>query len=569
MASGSFAHAARRWRRFVTLAAPYWRSEDSWRAGVLLIGLILLLLGQTAFNLRFVELSGELTSALAARDADRFWKAIRTSLVVLAVAVPIWALYYRVRDTLGLHWRRWLTHRFLDAWLAHRSYYTLNAGGEIDNPDQRIAEDVATFTQQSLYFSMIALGALIQLAAFTAMLWSISHELVYFLCGYALLGTLGTTLIFGRPLVALNFRQLRREGDFRFALVRIREHAEPIAMMRGERDEAEQARGWFAGLFDNARALVRRQFGLNLFQYAFSFLTIILPSAIIANRVLSGELEVGAAVQAGGAFTAILSALSVVIDHFEGLSRLSAGVDRLHDFSERLREETPEPIDGTHIRTVIAGHLRLEHLTVCTPGQERVLIKDLSLNVQTGQGLMIVGGSGGGKSSLLRVIGGLWRSGEGHIERPPEDELMFLPQQPYMTLGSLRRQLLYPDCARSVADSVLQELLERVNLADLPSRFGGLDAERDWAKVLSIGEQQRLAFARVLLAQPQFAMLDEATSALDTANETNLYAQLAQARITPVSVSHRPGLLPFHEQVLELPGDGSWRVIARQDYRFS
>ena len=569
MASGSLAHAARRWRRFLALAAPYWRSEDSWRAGVLLIGLILLLLGQTAFNLSFVELSGELTSALAARDADRFWKAIRTSLVVLAVAVPIWALYYRVRDTLGLHWRRWLTHRFLDAWLAHRSYYTLNASGDIDNPDQRIAEDVATFTQQSLYFSMIALGALIQLAAFTAMLWSISRELVYFLCGYALLGTLGTTLIFGRPLVTLNFRQLRREGDFRFALVRIREHAEPIAMMRGERDEAEQARGWFAALFDNARALVRRQFGLNLFQYAFSFLTIILPSAIIANRVLSGELEVGAAVQAGGAFTAILSALSVVIDHFEGLSRLSAGVDRLHDFSERLRQETPEPIDGTHIRTVIAGHLRLEHLTVCTPGQERVLIKDLSLNVQTGQGLMIVGGSGGGKSSLLRVIGGLWRSGEGHIERPPEDKLMFLPQQPYMTLGSLRRQLLYPDCTREVADCVLQELLARVNLADLAQRFDGLDTERDWGKVLSIGEQQRLAFARVLLAQPQFAMLDEATSALDAANETNLYAQLAQARITPVSVSHRPGLLPFHEQVLELPGDGSWRVVPSRGYQFS
>jgi putative ATP-binding cassette transporter len=151
MASGGLTLAARRWRRFLALATPYWHSEDSWRAGVLLTGLVVLLLGQTAFNLSFVELSGELTSSLAARDADRFWKAIRSSLVVLAVAVPIWALYYRVRDTLGLHWRRWLTHRFLDDWLAHRSYYTLNAAGDIDNPDQRIAEDVATFTHASLY----------------------------------------------------------------------------------------------------------------------------------------------------------------------------------------------------------------------------------------------------------------------------------------------------------------------------------------------------------------------------------------------------------------------------------
>jgi putative ATP-binding cassette transporter len=574
MASG-LTLAARRWRRFLALSAPFWRSSERWRAGVLLAALIALLLGQTVFNLSFVELSGELTSALAARDGERFWHAIRTSLIVLAAAVPIWALYYRVRDTLALHWRRWMTHQFLEHWLAHRAYYTLTDSGDIDNPDQRIAEDVATFTQQSLFFSMIALGALIQLAAFTTMLWSISRELVFFLGAYALLGTLGTMLIFGRPLVRLNFLQLRREGDFRFALVRIREHAEPIALMRGEHDETAQARTWYEAVFENTRALIRRQFGLNLFQYAFSFLTIVLPSAIIAHRVLSGELEVGAAVQAGGAFTAILSALSVVVDHFEGLSRLSAGVDRLHDFSQRLDDAAAAPTDGSRIDSAPAQHLRLDRLTVCTPGHERVLVRDLSLTLAPGTGLLIVGGSGGGKSSLLRAIGGLWLAGSGRIERPPDEQLMFLPQQPYMVLGSLRRQLLYPishpngQAESHVPDSTLHALLAQVNLTDLPQRFGGLDAVLDWAKVLSIGEQQRLAFARVLRARPLFAMLDEATSALDCANESILYTQLASTRITPVSVSHRPGLLPFHRQVLELPGDGTWRVMASHDYAFS
>ena len=575
----------RRWRRFRAIAAPYWRSEERWRAGVLLALLTVLLLGQTAFNLEFVQLSGELTSALAARDADRFWTAIRTTVAVLAVAVPIYALYYYVRDTLGIHWRRWLTHRFLDAYLANRAYYAVGASGDIDNPDQRIAEDVGTFTQQSLYFAMVALGATIQLVAFVSLLWSISRPLVFFLLGYAAFGTAVTMLVFGRPLVGLNFRQLRREADFRFGLVRIRENAEPIAFSRGERDETEHARTLFGAVFRNFKRLIRAQFALNLFQYAFSLLTLVLPSAIIASRVLSGELEVGSAVQAGGAFTAILAALTVIVEHFEGLSRLSAGIDRLYGFARSLRPTSardegaaPAPADdadptASHARdaptieTVHAPRLAFAQLTLLTPNRARTLVVDLSLAVEPGEGLLIVGDSGGGKSSLLRAISGLWNAGRGRIERPSLDEMVFLPQTPYMTLGDLRRQLLYPDRTRDVSDAELRWILERVNLGTLAERVGGLDAVRDWGKLLSVGEQQRLAFARVLLAEPRYAMLDEATSALDAANEVNLYEQLATTRTTPVSVSHRAGVLAFHRQVLELPGDGSWRLVPATSYR--
>ncbi len=558
------------WRRFCTIARPYWGSDEKASARALLAVLVLLLLAQTGFNVLYVTQTGEFTSALAAQDADRFWSTIVQCAVTLVISVPFYAFYYYTRDKLALRWRRWLTGYFLDAYLRDRVYYELNSRGGIDNPDQRIAEDISSFTHQSLYFLLVGLGATIQLIAFSGVLWSISKELVAVLVVYAIAGNVLTTGVFGRALIGLNFLQLRREADFRFSLVRIREHAEPIAFMRGEAHEAIRAKDYFEAAFANFSKVIRAQLNLGFFQYGFSFLALILPSVVIASRVLSGELEVGRAIQAAGAFAAVLTAVTVIIDHFEGLSRFAAGVDRLDGFAHLLLGRAAPPWraqDG--IETIHASELAFEHLTVQTPGGERTLIQDLSVGVPAGQGLMIVGGSGGGKSSLLRVIGGLWHTGAGTLQRPASDRLMFLPQTPYMVLGSLRNQLLYPHTDRSVDDATLRELLTQVNLSGLAERFGGFDAERDWAKVLSLGEQQRLAFARVLLAAPRYVMLDEATSALDHGNEENLYRQLAGTRTTPVSVSHRPALLQFHSQVLELPGDGSWRVHPAQGYAFS
>lgn len=565
---------ARLWRRFVAIARPYWLSDERWRSRGLLALLILLLLAQTAVSVLFNHETGEFTSALAAGDTERFWASIWRYTAILVAAVPLYALYYFVRDTLGLRWRRWLTHHFLARYFHQRAYYRLNAAAGIDNPDQRIAEDINTFTQQSLYFSMIVLGAFIQLIAFSGVLWSISQGLVYFLIGYAMFSTWFTGSVFGKRLIGLNFRQLQREADFRFSLVRVREHAEPIAFYDGEAREMSALQRIFQAAYANFQQVLRWQFKLNLFQFAHSFLTVVLPTVIIAGDVLSGKLEVGRAIQAAGAFAAILSALTVIVEHFEGLSRFSAGVDRLHAFSQALDAQANQP-DGpgddapSQIRTTPGFELALDRLTVLTPNREHLLVQGLTLAVPPGQGLLIVGASGAGKSSLLRVMAGLWNTGSGEVVRPAGPDMLFLPQQPYLPLGDLRCQLTYPQTDREVSDEELLSWLDRVNLPTLAERFGGLDAELDWAKVLSVGEQQRLAFARALLAKPRYLLLDEATSALDATNEERLYGQLAGLSITPVSVSHHQALLKHHHRVLELPGDGSWTLHATATYHWA
>jgi putative ATP-binding cassette transporter len=566
---------ARLWRRFVAISRPYWLSDERWRSRGLLALLVVLLLAQTAFSVLFNHETGEFTSALAAGDSERFWASIWRYTAMLTAAVPIYALYYFVRDTLGLRWRRWLTHHFLARYFDQRAYYRLNAVAGIDNPDQRIAEDINSFTQQSLYFSMIVLGSLIQLIAFSGVLWSISQALVYFLIAYAVVSTWFTGSVFGRRLIGLNFRQLQREADFRFSLVRVREHAEPIAFYNGEAREMSALQRIFQAAYANFQQVLRWQFNLNLFQHAHSFLTVVLPTVIIAGDVLSGELEVGRAIQAAGAFAAILSALTVIVEHFEGLSRFSAGIDRLHAFSQALDAQAnrPEGAPGDdaapQIHTVPGFELALERLTVLTPNREHLLIQELTLAVKPGEGLLIAGASGSGKSSLLRVIAGLWNTGSGEVVRPAGPDMLFLPQQPYLPQGNLRCQLIYPQTERDISDKELLLWLDRVNLPTLAERFGGLDAELDWAKLLSVGEQQRLAFARALLTKPRYLLLDEATSALDAANEERLYGQLAGLSITPISVSHHPTLLKHHHQVLELPGDGSWTLHAASGYRWT
>jgi putative ATP-binding cassette transporter len=558
------------WSRFLKIAKIYWVSEQRWRLRAALLLLIALLLLQTTCSVLFNRETGEFISALADKDAERFWSSIWRYAIILSAAIPIYSFYYYLRDTIGLRWRKWLTDYFLTRYFSHRAYYQLDAASGIDNPDQRIAEDINAFTLQSLFFSMIVLGALIQMTAFAGVLWSISPGLVYFLVGYSIFTTWFTATVFGKPLIGLNFLQLQREADFRFGLVRVRENAEPIAFYDGEKREMSVLQRMFSVVFSNYQLVLRWQFKLNLFQHAHNFLTIVLPTIIIANDVLSGKLEVGLAVQAAGAFAYILHALTVIVDHFDGLSKFSAGVERLYAFSDALDKQsatsTSQSDKNERIITTSGEDLSFSQLTVRTPNGEQTLIKQLNLSISPDKGLMIIGASGSGKSSLLRVTAGLWSAGSGEIIRPYGEDLLFLPQKPYLALGELRCQLTYPKNDQEISDEEILQCLEKVNLSSLTKRCGGLGAVMDWAKVLSVGEQQRLSFARALLIKPRYLLLDESTSALDASNETLLYSQLTSLGITPISVSHHKTLLQYHHEVLVMGGDGTWTLHAAESF---
>jgi putative ATP-binding cassette transporter len=556
-------------RRFWAIAKSYWFSDEKWQARGLLVLIVLCLLGYTGLSVVLNNKRGVLISALSSQDEARFWDTVLVFIGVLVAYAPLLAGYDYLQKRLGLEWRRWLTGRFVADYFSDRSFYDIQQfRPEIDNPDQRIAEDVRNFTQESLAFLLVIVSSVLQVIAFSGVLWGISQSLVGFLVLYALLGTLVTVLIFGKPLVRLNFEQLKREANFRFSLVRIRENAEAIAFYRGEAQEANQVNNRFVEAFENFKQLIFWELNLNALTNAYEFIPFVLPALVVAPAVFAGEIEVGKVTEAQGAFVRVFFSLNVVVARFQSLTSFGAGIDRLFGFAEALdhveseTDDTPmaDSLDRPTIQLATADHIALQDLTLQTPNYQRTLIEDLSLTLPEQQGLLIVGPSGCGKSSLLRAIAGLWNSGHGILERPDLDQMLFLPQKPYMILGTLRDQLLYPNPHQAVDDATLKQALQAVNLADLDERFGGFDATEDWGDVLSLGEQQRLTFARILLNQPAFAILDEATSALDLENEARLYEHLQNTGTTFISVGHRESLNAFHTAVLELAEDHTWQL---------
>lgn len=559
-------------RRFWKIAISYWNSEEKWQARGLLLLVMVLSLGYTGLSVLLNNRRGVMISALSAQDESRFWQTIVIFLGVLVAYAPIFAGYTYLRDRLGLQWRRWLTNRYVDNYFGNRAYYTLNnLHADIDNPDQRIAEDVKSFTQESLTFLLIIVDSLLGIIAFSSVLWKISSSLVLFLVLYAVLGTLVTVGVFGKGLVRLNFAQLKKEADFRFSLVRIRENAESIAFYRGEQQEADQVKQRFMEAFNNFKNLIIWQLNLNVFSNAYEFLPFILPAIVVAPGIFAGELEVGKVSEAQGAFIRIFFSLNLIVARFQELTSFGAGIDRLYTFAESLEqpsqveiEESTEPdAEDQELAqptfTVEEGEgLSLAELTLMTPNYQRTLITDLSIALSEGEGLLVKGPSGCGKSSLLRAIAGLWNSGQGTIHRPQSDKILFLPQRPYMIVGSLHDQMIYPNMEIEASDEDLKAILQLVNLPDLDERFGGFDALEDWSSVLSLGEQQRLTFARLLLNKPQYAILDEATSALDLGNEATLYEQLQRLGTTYLSVGHRSTLADYHERTLKLATDTTW-----------
>ncbi|MEN9214886.1 MAG: ABC transporter ATP-binding protein/permease [Gloeomargarita sp. DG_1_6_bins_138] len=516
-----------------------------------------------SYIFRFID------TALGEKDQPTFWLNLTLYGGLIIAAIPILVGYRFTRLKLGLYWREWLTKSFLHDYFKDRSYYELDSNSshtEIDNPDQRIAEDIRSFTSVTLSFLLDVLDTILTLLSFTAILYSISKPLTYGLLVYATLGTV-IAVVAGRRLIKINYDQLRLEADFRYGMVHVRDNAESIAFYRGESQELNQVSRRFSRVIGNFNLLIIWQALIDLFQYGYNYFTRVVPYVIVAPLYFSGQTDLGTITQAYIAFSQVLGALSLVTNQIQQISSFAAGVNRLGAFEEVLsRYNAPEKLDNQQIQTQEANQFSIQKMTLLTPNSEQQLVRDLTINLASDERLLIVGASGAGKSSILRAVAGLWTNGKGIIVRPEISEMLFLPQRPYMLLGTLREQLLYPKNDPSVSDEALQAVLERVNLPYLADRFNW-DEILDWSMVLSLGEQQRLAFARIFLYRPRYAILDEATSALDVTNERHLYQELQKTKVVYLSVGHRPTLVDYHQKVLELTGGGGWRILTPDEYR--
>ncbi|KAK9057075.1 hypothetical protein SSX86_024442 [Deinandra increscens subsp. villosa] len=620
-------------RRFYKVAAPYWFSDDKVQARIQLASVFALTLGTTGISVGFNFLGRDFYNALANKDQEQFTTQLTYYLAAFAGGIPVSTLLHSFRDyareTLALRWRSWMTNYYMERYLKNQTFYQIQSQSIIDNPDQRIVDDLSSFTGTSLSFSLTIFNAMVDLISFSNILFGIYPPLFVVLLVYSLGGT-AISIFLGKGLVNLNFMQEKMEADFRYGLVRVRENAESIAFYGGEENEIKLLLQRFRSAFENLTQLLISSRNLEFFTNGYRYLIQILPAAVVAPMFFSGKIEFGVINQSVSAFNHILGDFSLIVYQFQAISAFSAVIDRLGEFDDILdttnSNDSVEALDEIQLTYINVKDstflpqnsidaqklLEIENLTVLTPTNKALLIRDLSLAVYNNEHLLITGPSGSGKTSLLRTIAGLWRTGRGKItffaKFTPEmasngvntaDEtnnidkksnyrdfkgVFFLPQRPYMVLGTLRQQLLYPTwpdvsdstshnskstgsipfleevsrsevvSAQSLQPSTdeLIKALEDVHLGYLLSRFSGLDTTNEWSSVLSLGEQQRLAFARLLLSRPDLVLLDESTSALDEANEARLYEKINAAGITYISIGHRSSLRKFHKKALRI-----------------
>ena len=558
---------------FGRLFGGYWNSEYKWRAR----GLLAFVIGLNFFDVYLLVLINswykEFYNALQEYLVAEFWPLLGefTLLAMLHIVVAVYAVY--LRQMVQIKWRTWMTDEYLARWLKRQVYYRMQVqGSDTDNPDQRISEDINQFVNLTLQLLIGLLKQMTTLAAFGVVLWNLSgaytmhlgdKELViygymfWFSLIYAGLGTVGAHIA-GRKLISLNFEQQRFEADFRFNMMRVRENSESIAFYGGENVENKGFHERFAKVISNFWQLMRQTKILNFYVNGYAQLAVVVPLILAAPQYFAGAMALGGLMQTVSAFGRVQDALSYFVESYDTIAQLAAVVKRLASFNQHMEdaEHVENGISGT---TAPAGGLELTNLQVALP-DGRTLLENCNVNMPKGTKLLVTGVSGCGKSTLLRTLAGIWPYGQGQMAVGQGSRMLFLPQRPYLPLGSLRRALYYP-LTTGGNDTALHSVLQKVGLAEFASRLDEVD---DWSRILSLGEQQRLAFARVLLVKPDWLFLDEATSALDEPREAELYEMLARELpdMSIVSVGHRSTLYAQHNQELKITTEGSWQLLA-------
>jgi vitamin B12/bleomycin/antimicrobial peptide transport system ATP-binding/permease protein len=547
-------------KAFWALTKPYWVSKQRAKALTLLVTVVGLALMLVWLEVQFNFWNNDFYNTLQDKDAAEFFRQLgKFGLLALTyIVTAVYRLYFL--QMLTIEWRTWLTEHFLDNWMKDQAYYRMQLLDRgTDNPDQRIAEDLRLFVDFTLSLSLGLLSAVVTLITFLGILWTLSGSIEVF--GYSIPGymvwvalvyaTVGTWLthIIGRALIGLDFNQQRYEADFRFSLVRLRENSEGVALYRGEGEELGRFRERFGAVIANWWALMRKQKQLGWFTSFYAQLAIIFPYVVVAPRYFSGQMQLGGIFQTASAFGNVQGSLSWFINAYTQYASWKATVDRLIGFSasiERVRAEAQQ-IDGDRLEAP-GKSIALEDVEIKLP-QGAPLLSETSVEIKPGEDVLLTGPSGAGKSTFFRALAGIWPYWKGRIKLPQGAKLLFLPQKPYLPIGTLKHAVAYPGDPTRFSDDEVSSALKAVGL----SRPGeDLERSENWAQVLSGGEQQRLAFARALLNKPDWLFLDEATAALPDEDQALLY-KLLKERLpgtTLVSIGHRASLAEYHDKRL-------------------
>ena len=555
------------------LTWPYFWSEEKWSAWALLAGLVALNLAQVGMTVILNFWNRAFFNALQDKDWHTFIELLllyhrgKTGLmpgfVLLAAVYIVMAAYNTyVNQWLQIRWRRWMTGRLLDDWLRDRAYYRISlttdhAAVGTDNPDQRVSDDVREFVNYTLSLGVSLLSNVVTVFSFLGILWSLSGAfaifgisipgyMVWVALIYALFGTVLTHLI-GRPLIWLNFRKQRVEADFRYALVRLRENMEGIALYGGEPEEKANLAGRFSHVVQNWYQVMLRTKLINALTAGYGQVAGIFPIVVAAPRYFSGGLPLGGLTQTADAFGQVQGSMAWFVSAYQEIATWRAIVQRLSTFQRAIQIARAAAAQGIVMTDAPADAVTLQDVTITLP-DGTPLLRDFDLTLKRGQSVVVTGRSGSGKSTLFRAIAGIWRFGSGEVRRPAED-VLFLPQQPYIPLGTLRHAVTYPGDPASFDQATVAQALADVDLERLTPQ---LDDDRNWPLLLSGGEQQRLAVARALLARPAWLFLDEATASLDPEAEAELYAVLKSRLVgtTIVSIAHRPTVAALHDRRL-------------------